>query len=237
MKEELQMISLTKLQLTAVFMATLGVMSILAASFFAPMRAANEKLVELETAPQAAATYPLATKITFRGDDIGDLASLLEIRKLVCEVELRPKVPFERLSLDVEFYKDGQKQKTAPAGLAFKADEWEKIIPVKVAFLVADLDYLPLRGAVKNHHRMQVKMALKGGFSRGNTDVPKELFDFSRVSGSGPFPPKASSATEAPLLFIKARSRDLTNADTVSEFLEKNSTGDVLIVYLRVRKE
>ncbi len=228
---------LTKLKLAALSVATLGVMSILAISFLAPMRAANEKPVEIQTAPQAAAENPLATKITFRGDDIGDVASLLEIQKLVCEVELRPKIPFERLSLDIEIYKDGQKQKTSPSGLAFKDDEWEKIIPVKVAFLVADLDYLPLRGAVKNHHRMQMKMALKGGYSRGNADVPKELFDFSRVSGSGPFPPEAGSATEAPLLYIKARSRGITNAKSVSEFLEKNSKGDVLIAYLRVRKE
>lgn len=188
----------------------------------------------MRAAPAAKKT--LATKITFRGDDIGDVASLLEIQKHVCEVELRPNVPFERLSLDIEFYKDGQKQKTSPSGLAFeKVGKWEKIIPVKVAFLVADLDYLPLRGAVKNHHRMQVKMALKGSNSRSNTDVPKELFDFSHVSGSGPFPPEASSATEAPLFFIKARSRELTNAHTVSEFLEKNAKGDVLIAYLRVR--
>jgi hypothetical protein len=225
MKEVLQMMLLTKRKLATLFVAMVGVMGVLAASFFTPMRAA----------PFAKKT--LATKITFRRDDIGDVASLLEIQKHVCEVELRPQVPFERLSLDIEIYKDGQKQKTSPSGLAFEYNKWEKIIPVKVAFLVADLDYLPLRGAVKNHHRMQVKMALKGSGSRSNTDVPKELFDFSHVSGSGPFPPQAGSATEAPLFFIKARSRGLTDAGTVSEFLEKNAEGDVLIAYLRVRKE
>lgn len=211
---------LTKMKLAAMFVATVSVTGLLAAPFFAP------------------AKKTLVKKITRLDNDIGDVASLLHVQKQVLEVELHPKIPFTNMSVEIEIYKDGQKQITNLPRPRFSIGKRDHPIDrAKIALLAADLDYLPLAQAVKGHHRVQVEIELKGARTAGSTDVPKELFDFSRVSASGRFPPEAGSETEAQLFYLKARSHELTGADTVPEFIQKNSKGDVLIVYLRVRNE
>ncbi|HTU93277.1 MAG TPA: RNA polymerase sigma factor, partial [Gemmataceae bacterium] len=135
MKEVLQMMLLTKLKFAAVLLATVGVMGVLAASFFAPMRAADDKPAEPKPAPPPAVKKTLATKITHRADDIGDVASLLHITKRVCEVELQPLKGRTNLSVEMDLYKDGKKQPTHfSSGLS---STYEAPVRAKVALLAA----------------------------------------------------------------------------------------------------
>ncbi len=239
MKEVLQMMLLTKLKLATVFLAIVGVMGVLTASFFAPMRAADDKPAEAKPAPEAAAKKTLATKITHREDDIGDVASVLHITKRVCAVELRPMEGFASFSLAVEIYKDGKKRNTYGDNGVYSL---ANATGAKVALFAADLNYLPLANAQKDHYRMQISVnfsSRNGAGSGGNStiDVPKALFDFSSEVGSGWFSAGAASATEVPLFYLTARSKQVTGMPTVSGVIEKNSEGDLLIVYLRMRKE
>lgn len=224
---------LTKRKLVTVLLATVGVMGVLAASFFAPMHAAP------------AAKKPVAKKISFLENDIGDVASLLHIEKRMCEIELRSENSITQIGVDIEVYKDGQKQRTNWSLPRFNVNNYGVVKPsfnrVQVALFAADLDYLPLAGAINRHHRVQVKMAIPGSSSEASIDVPKELFDFSHVSTSGRFRLEAGSATEVPLfwmLSMPAVTHTVTGPDdSVSEFIEKNSKGNLLIVYLRVQKQ
>lgn len=237
MKEVMQMMLLTKLKLAGVFLATVGVMGVLAASFFAPMRAADEKPAEPKPVPGPVAKMTLATKITHRKNDFGDVESLLHIRKQVCEVDLRPLKALTPLGVEIEVYKDGRKIKTyGPWSVATA-----KQPRAKVAVLAADLDYLPLAGAREKHCRMKIDFLLSSGKAAASTgseiDVPKELFDFSRVSNQNPFDTKAGSATEMPLFYFQVnRSTQVVGAGAVPDLLKRNPKGDFLIVYLRVRK-
>jgi hypothetical protein len=239
MKEVMQMMLLTKLKLVTMCLAAVGVMGVLAASFFGPMRAADEKPTEPKSAPQPAAKETLASTITRLDNDIGDVASLLKIYKRVCEVELQPLKKSTTLGVDIEVYKDGRKRNTyKPITFSNVGNlSGQKPIRVKVAVLAADLDYLPLADARKNHCRVQVDFALPGAQSSSAVDVDKEMFDFTHTAGGGWFPREAGSATETPLFWDLARSRVIADANTVPEIRERNPKGDLLIVYLRVRKE
>ncbi len=238
MKEVLHTMLLTKVKLATVFLAMVGVMSVLTASFFAPMRAADEKRAEPNPAPAPAVKKTLATKITHRENDIGDVASVLHITKHVCAVELQPLEGFASFSVVVEVYKDGKKRNTyGDNGVYSLANP----TGAEVALFASDLDYLPLANAPKNHFRMQINVNLSsrngGGVGGNNTvDVPKEMFDFSRAGGSS-FSREAASATEVPLFWLTARSKEVIGMPTVSGVIEKNSKGDLLIAYLRLRKE
>jgi hypothetical protein len=246
MKEVLHMMFLTKVKLATVFLAVVGVLGVLTASFFAPMRAADEKPpAEPKPAAEPAAKETLVTKITRLEEDrdLEDLESLLHIGKHVKEVRLRPGVPLS-IGVDIELYKDGQKQEPHwnLSNLDFAGSGGEEQLQrVRVTFLTADLDHLPLAGARKGHCRVQMSLRIwdkEGGYSQGGLrdDVPKTLFDFTRCSASG-FNPEAGSATEAPLLYFMGGGKVYKGAGTVSELLEKNPKGDFLIVYLRVRKK
>jgi hypothetical protein len=147
----------------------------------------------------------------------------------------------------------GQKQKTD----LFSSDHFPdmnispvlRIDRVKVALLAADLDYLPLAEARKGHHRMRVQMGIFGdkgqrlyGTLTCCADVPKELFDFNGIGGSGQLHPGAGSTSQTPLFYIyrfvgDSRPKGQRATGTVSELIEWSSTGDLLIVYLRARKK
>lgn len=234
------MMLLTKLKMAAAFVATAGVVGLSAAAFFAPVRATIEETTVRKPVPAAAAKKPLATKITPLRNDIGDVASLLHINKKICEVDLRPEGPFMVLSVEVEIYKDGQKQKTRLSGPTWEDANLRKGKPIKglkIALLAADLDYLPLAGALKGRQRVELKTEHVGSTASGSTDVPKELFDFSRVGPSGSFGGEVGSATEAPLFYFAVNQLNrFAFAGTVSELLERNPKSDFLIVYLRVRE-
>lgn len=242
MKEVMQMMLLTKLKLATVFVAMVGVMGVLAASFFAPMRAAEEKPAEPNPAPASVAIKTLARKITHPEEDMGDVATLLHIKKQMCEVELQlephTQPSFTFLGEDVEVYKDGRKTKTY-VGSSGAVDKPKR---ARVALLAADLDYLPLAGGHKNHCRMKITCGVfsDSGNAQGSTEieVPKEVFDFSRVNCQAYFPIEAASATEMPLFYFGVnRSGETYGANTVVELFKKNPKADFLIVYLRVRKK
>lgn len=237
------MMLLTKLKFAAVFVAMVGVTGMLAASLLAPMRAAEEKPTEPNPAPASVAKKTLATKITHRDEDMGDVATLLHIQKQMCEVELqsepRTQPPFTFLGEDVEVYKNGQKTKTY-VGSSGAVDGPKR---AKVALLAADLDYLPLAGGHKNHCRMKITCGVFGdaGNTQGSNEieVPKEVFDFSRANCQGYFPIEAAFATEMPLFYfgVNHRSDGTYGANTVPELFKKNPKADFLIVYLRVRQK
>lgn len=240
MKEVLQMMLLTKPKLATVLLATVGVMGVLAASFFAPMHAADEQPAEPKPAPAPAAKTTLATKITFRENDIGDVATLLRIEKKVCEVELQPQKPHTLFGVDIEVYKDGRKAKTYVTGAVGS----HKAIRAKVALLAADSDYLPLAGARAKHCRMKITFGVysdTGHATNSNEiDVPKKLFDLSHDNSFGNFSPDAGSATEMPLFYLHVNRSNQTVREghgTVPELIKNNPKEDFLIVYLRVRKE
>ena len=239
MKEVLHMMLLTKLKLASVLLAMLGVMGVLTASFFPPMRAAEDKPEELKPGPAPAAKKTLAEKITHRENDFGDVASLLHIRKQVFEVGLRPLKEHSLLGVDIEVYKDGRKVKTYEEGNVSAA----KPLRAKIALLAADLDYLPLAGAREKHCRMKIELQVHSDLGSAGTaseiDIPKDLFDFSRVNSQNSFvSAKAGSATEMPLFWFQVnRSTEFLGADTVPKLLETNPKGDFLVVYLRVREK
>jgi RNA polymerase sigma factor (sigma-70 family) len=244
MKEVLHMVFLTKVKLATVFLATMGVLGVLTASFFAPMRAADEKqAAEPKTPAEPAVKETLVTKITplEENRDFEDLQSLLHIGKTVKDVRLRPGVPLD-IGVDIELYKDGQKQEPhwGLCNLDFGGSGGEEQLQrARVTFLTADLDHLPLAGARKGHCRVQMSLRIwdkEGGYSEGGLrdDVPKALFDFTHCFAHG-FKPEAGSATEAPLLYFTGGGKEYRFASTVSELLKKNPKGDFVIVYLRVR--
>ena len=238
MKEVMQMMLLTKLKFAGVFLAAVGVMGMLAASFFAPMRAADEKPAEPKPAPQPAAQEKLVKKITHRENDIGDVESLLHIRKQMCEVELKPLKDRTLLGVDIEVYKDGRKMKTYKEGNVSAA----KAIGAKIALLAADLDYLRLADAHEKHCRMKIELKVYSDEGSAGTaseiDIPKELFDFTRVNSQYTFSAEGGSATEMPLFWFQTnRSNEFIGANTMAELLKRNPKGDFLTVYLRVRKK
>jgi RNA polymerase sigma factor (sigma-70 family) len=242
MKKVLQMMLLTKLKVAGVFLAAVGVIGVLAASFFAPMRAADDKPVEPKPALEAKKT--LATKITHHERDLGDVAPMLGIVKRVCEVELQPRKGPGCFHVVVEIYKDGKKRKSFGEEDSHSVDN---PIRAQIALLGVDLDHLPLNGGDKKHCRMQLDFNLLGsGGSRGDSsvtiDIEKELFDFGSVGGGGIgggdwFPREAGSATETPLFWLVARSNRSFGDSTVSGVIKKNPKGDLLIAYLRERKQ
>jgi hypothetical protein len=164
---------------------------------------------------------------------------------------MRPAKTLKALGVDIELYKKGQKQETD----FFNQDHFPDasqdlpIDRVKVAMLVADLDYLPLAGSPKGHYRVQVQMGTFRNEGRqwhgtltGAADVPKDLFDFNGAGGSGAFILRTGSATVVPLFYVyrfvgDSRPKGPVASETVSKLIEWNSTGDVLVVSMRARKE
>jgi RNA polymerase sigma factor (sigma-70 family) len=238
MKEVMQMMLLTKLKFAGMFLAAVGVMGVLAASFFAPMRAADEKLAEPNLAPAPAAKEKLVKKITHHEIEVGDVESLLHIRKHVCDVQLRFLKPFTTIGVDIEVYKDGRKVQTYEEGNV----SVNKPIRAHIALLAADLDYLRLAGAQEKHCRMRIELKVFGHPGGAGTsseiDVPKELFDFSRVNSQNTFPVEGGSVDEMPLFWFQVnRTKKFVGADTIPELLKRNPKGDFLIVCLRIRKK
>jgi RNA polymerase sigma factor (sigma-70 family) len=241
MQEVLQKMLLTKLKLATVLLASLGMVGVLAASLFTPMRAADEQAAEAKPAPVPAANDKLASKITHRENEFGDVSSFLRIRKQVCEVELRPLKPHATIGVDIIVYKDGRKTKTVYEGGNLSVD---KPVRAKIALLAADLDYLRLAGAREKHCRMKIEFQLSTDTGSAATtsseiDVPKDLFDFSRINSQNTFvSAKAGSTTEMPLFwFCVNPSGTFHGSDTVPELLEKHPKTDFLIAYLRVRNQ
>jgi RNA polymerase sigma factor (sigma-70 family) len=249
MKEVLQMMFLTKVKLATVFLAAVGMLGVLTASFFVPTQAADEKpKAELKPAAEPAAKETLVTKLTLLEEDraLDDIESLLHIHKDVYEVNLRSELP--TLGVDIEVYKDGQKQKTdwnLPYLDVTRRGKEQPIQRARLTLLTADLDHLLLAGARKGHCRLQTSLAFCGNKGDGwcaksssSVDVPKALFDFSGGGTSGVFSAEAGSATKAPLFFLITGSATVTSPmNTVAEVIEKHSKGDLLIVSLHIRKK
>lgn len=228
----------TKLKFATVFLATVCVMGALATSFFAPMRAADEKPAEAKPAPQPVAEERLVTKITHREVEVGDVESLLHIRKQVCDVKMRPLKPFTTIGVDIEVYKDGRKVQTYEEGNV----SMTKPTRARIALLAADVDYLRLAGAPEKHSRMKIELKVfgdpAGAGSSSEIDVPKELFDFSRVNSQNTFPVEGGSVDEMPLFWFQVnRTKNFIGADRMPQLLKRNPKSDFLLVCLRLRKK
>lgn len=178
-------------------------------------------------------------KVTLKAQDPDDVASILHVYKQSGAAPF--PVPVQKAQLRIDFYRAGRplKNQTVNGGLIDVTGIARKADAVRFSLQAADLDYLPLGGGEKGSCRVQLALQLisAGGESAlggvgGSEDVPKTVFDFSRVRSGSAFPASAASATEVPLFYMLANTDTAVGADAVADVLAKNPTADVAVVSL-----
>jgi RNA polymerase sigma factor (sigma-70 family) len=167
---------------------------------------------------------------------IGDPGSILHIQKFNCGLEVAREEECN-LVVELEVYKDGRKVNYSIKGGGVSSTSGGSRL-ARIALQAADLDYLPLAGGGKGQCRVQIEMEMDGGYTRSSTttDVPKDVFDFSKRLSSGDFVGSAGSATESPLFYLTAGKTSTIAATSVQDVIKDHPKGDLLIAYLRIAK-
>ncbi len=132
----------------------------------------------LSLAGVARAESPQPISVAIQKPGLGDTAHLLHIKKMVGTFELDAKA--KSVTLLCEFYKNGQVQ-TEMTEVRAELDPVEGGTKGEFAIQIADIDYVQLGDAQKNHCR--VVLELKLGHNTLNPveiDVPKYEFDLGR---------------------------------------------------------
>jgi RNA polymerase sigma factor (sigma-70 family) len=207
-----------------------------------------------ESKPQA--KKEAATKVVLKEPDMDDVASILHIFKESGTVPLH--APIQKAGLKIEFYKGGRLVKQLPDPdmkeppfLWGVADFGTQLEAARFSLQIADLDYLPLGGEKKGFSRIQLHLAfvLAGSYSTGRggstnlsgggtltQDVSKDAFDFKWSTGASAFRGEAGSATELPLFYVLANTKDPVYAKTAADLIAKNDKADIMIVSLLTTK-
>jgi hypothetical protein len=199
------------------------------------VRAADDGKAQAQKGP--------AAKVTLKGADLDDIASILHIYKQSCTVQFL--VPIKKATLKLEFYKAGRlmKQPVIEAGTFSAADD-EDVGEARFSLQVADLDYLPLAGGKKGSSRFQMNFQVDsaknvtGGRlsgtsgSSGGADISKDVFDLSFGNSAGKLNSEPGSTTEIPLFYVLANTTKFISAETVTDLVAKNDKADILIVSL-----
>ena len=168
-----------------------------------------------------------------REPEVGDLASLLRVQKIVTDFALQGKT--SRVAARMEFYRGGKKiQETTLGPVAASGND----VQGKFAILIADLDYLPLGGGKPGTCRLDASLSSISGESRSyrnaSSDLPKDVMDLSKFVGGGTFAGRPSDKGEFALYWRIANSGDSVSATTPEGVLEKNPKADLMIVFLKV---
>jgi hypothetical protein len=221
-----------KLTITAAAVFTIGVLGAGTGLLTWPTRAAD---AGQEKQPEAQGR--LARRVTRQTPAVGDIASVLHIHKTYCEVDLGAAPRSGTFVVEFELYKKGRKTNSPLSGGGVGVAAHSPVPrQAKISVQAVDLDYLPLAGGAKGHCRVKVDLDVGSTVCGTSADVPKSVFDFSKVSGSSAFPATAGSPTEVPLFFLLANTNKIVGASTVKGVIESNSEADVLIAFLRLAR-
>jgi RNA polymerase sigma factor (sigma-70 family) len=222
---------MNRLRIAAAVVVALGLLGIGTGLLGRPMRAADPRPDQTSAAQER-----LARRISRQQPQVGDIASVLHIHKTYCEVELGAPPPGATFVPEFDVYKNGHKVGFRLSGAGIGCPPGTVARQAKLSLQAADLDYLKLGNGPKGNCRLQVDMEIDSTGSGSAIDVPKEIFDFSKVVGSSSFPATLSSAAEVPLFWLAANTTKVTGADTVQGVIDSNRDGDLLIAYLRLAR-
>ena len=185
--------------------------------------------------PQASAPAkerPLVKALTFNGQAFDDVADALHIKKKSGQIQLNA-VNFGG-GLQIDFYRQG---KQLPRSIKFGTMlvEDQPRVPHQLDFCVhiIDMDYLLLSGGKKDHCRIHLKLGEKGSAMWSDEDLPKTVFDFSKVTASGRFRTIANSKEKIPLFWFLAKTNVINSfSDTVEQLIANNKDCDVAVISL-----
>lgn len=132
--------------------------------------------------------------------EIGDIASLLHVTKVRGSFQFDGTI--KKVALVLEYYKQGKLVPSVPAIKTFMQ-------PVqggtkgKFSIQIADIDYLQLGDARKNHCRVQIEMGLdQDRMLPREVDIPKYEFDLSQRFTSVPTQWQKDAAAKRPIFKI-----------------------------------
>ena len=197
-------------------MSRLAAVALVAASLlsFVPQEAAEVKIGELN----------------LKDPEFDDLSHLLRVQKTSGRYALKGRI--RQVGLVFEVHKKGAKKAElirSPKVSSETAGDRQGQFSIQIA----DLDYLKLGAEAKKTSRVLFAFNEGGVTIAGHSDVPKTLFDFSEVRGSGLFKPEVLDKRRIPL-FWKAGGADgpIAFGARPGKVIEGNPELDVLIAYL-----
>ncbi len=183
---------------------------------------------------------PKVTKITLEPLGIGDLSHALNIRKIVGTYHLSEKVA--KIRLKFIFFHAGEQVKwpSYEWGLPpmFTLGNGEGADSGKFALQIVDLDYLSIRDAKPNRHRLHVQVTLGNalmGSGKPESDIPKSTFDVTGNFCTQGFLPEYGKPNEVPLFaIIGGKSKGATFQSTPDALVKANPKADILIAVLEL---
>jgi len=164
--------------------------------------------------------------------DINDLGPLLHIERYQGQVKFNSGFPSARLVIAT--YTKGQPIKLPNSDAELPIQE-DRACDLKYAVHVADLDFIRLGDAKKNHCRMRLTLRDPAGATvTVEHDIAKDVIDLSQVSNIG-FDERAATQAEVPLFWFKqGGSIPGPRVASKDEVIDKwTKDGNVLIVSLR----
>jgi hypothetical protein len=164
--------------------------------------------------------------------DINDLGPLLHIERYQGQVKLN--TGFRTARLVIAAYKKGQPVELPNSDAELPIQE-DTACDLKYVVQVADLDFLRLGDAKKNHCRMRMTLREpEGATVTLEHDIAKDVIDLSKVSNIG-FDERAATSGETPLFWFKQGGvipgPRVASKDEVIEKWTKD--GSVLLMSLR----
>ena len=131
---------------------------------------------------------------------LNDLAPLLHVKQYQGRVELNGG--FRHCKLVLAAYKDGKPVNLPDSEADLLADA-QTACTLRYGVQVADLDFLPLGDAKKNHCRLRFMLQQQDGATSAlERDIPKDLLDLSHCSNMA-FNERAATNSEVPLFWFK----------------------------------
>lgn len=179
----------------------------------------------------------IAREITMIQPEFGDTAQILHIIKKELEVKLVEERG--KCSLLVDAYKNGKRVGVdflLGLGLNDRMSSGKKD-QIAILVQVADLNYLPLLDAKKDHCRVLLKVGYgsNGSSTSSDREVPMSTFDFSKANSGSVFGAKQSSSNEVPLLWLATGKGGIINGgNTVAAVVQGNE--EVAIFKLLLEK-
>jgi hypothetical protein len=168
-------------------------------------------------------------EVTLRDAEVGDVAKVLGIAKRSGEFKLSRQAKSWGVRFD--FYNGGKKSRSMVGGRLTHNDP--QPAAGRFAVVAVDLDYLSLKGGKPGHCRVLVDLATRGGTIQATEDIPKAVFDFSKVAGSGSFDRSGDTKSEVPLFWMVANRNEIRAGGTLADMVKDNEAkGSLLVVTL-----
>lgn len=172
---------------------------------------------------------PHLTEVTVERLGVGDTSHLLHIKKLTGTFRFGSKV--KKATMVCEFYKKGKKLSDVPEVKA-TIQAFDGADLGKFAIQIADIDYLQLGDAKKNHCRVLIELQLGNStLNPKEIDVPKYEFDLGqRLIGNGS-DWQHIGANGCPIFIFSGGKTGVTH-HSPTETIEGNPEGEFVVGYL-----